>query len=79
MHTVGAYEARTRFSELLEKVQQGDIITITRHGVPVAMLVSPSGQPRRAATETIAQLREFRKNLRLRGLSVRKMIAEGRR
>ena len=79
MHTVGAYEAKTHFSELLEKVRQGDNITITRNGVPVAMLVSPSGQPMRPAAETIAQLREFRKNLRLRGLSVRKMIAEGRR
>ena len=79
MHTVGAYEAKTHFSELLERVQKGDHITITRHGVPVAMLVSPSGKARQAARETIAELREYRKNLRLRGLSVQKMMAEGRR
>ena len=79
MDTVGAYEAKTRLSELIDRVQRGDRITITRHGVPVAMLVSPSGQPKRAARETIAELREYRKGLRLRGLSVRKMISEGRR
>ena len=79
MSTVGAYEAKTRLSELLDRVEHGDTVTITRHGVPVAMLVSPSGSPKRPARETIAELRAYRKTLRLRGLSVRKMIAEGRR
>lgn len=37
--TVGAYEAKTHFSELLEKVEAGEEITITRHGSPVAKLV----------------------------------------
>ena len=79
MDTVGAYEAKTRLSELIDRVQHGDRITITRHGVPVAVLVSPSGQAKRPAKQTIAELREYRKKLHLRGLSVRKMIAEGRR
>ena len=34
----GAFEAKTHFSELLDKVQQGELITITRHGKPVAVL-----------------------------------------
>ena len=34
----GAFEAKTHFSELLDKVQQGEFITITRHGKPVALL-----------------------------------------
>jgi prevent-host-death family protein len=79
MHTVGAYEAKTRLSELLDLVQDGGQVTITRHGVPVALMVSPGGHSKRAAAETIAELREFRKTLRLRGLSIRKMIEEGRR
>ena len=79
MDTIGAYEAKTRFSELIDRVKRGDSITITRHGVPVAMLVSPSGEAKRPARETIAELRAFRKDLRLSGLSVREMIAEGRR
>ena len=36
---VGAYDAKTHFSELLEWVATGEEITITRHGVPVARLV----------------------------------------
>ena len=38
-NTVGAYEAKTHLSELLEKVEAGEEITITKHGAPVAKLV----------------------------------------
>ena len=37
------FEAKTRLSELLSRVEQGEEITITRHGVPAARLVSASG------------------------------------
>jgi prevent-host-death family protein len=33
---VGAYEAKTHLSELLEKVEAGEEITITKHGTPIA-------------------------------------------
>ena len=36
---VGAYEAKTHFSALLEKVEAGEEVTITKHGTPVARLV----------------------------------------
>ena len=38
-NVVGAYEAKTHLSELLEKVEAGEEITITKHGAPVAKLV----------------------------------------
>jgi len=38
-NTVGAYEAKTHLSELLEKVEAGEEITITKHGAPIARLV----------------------------------------
>ena len=37
--TVGAFEAKTKFSELLERVSEGAEITITKHEKPVAKLV----------------------------------------
>ena len=40
MHTVGSYEAKTRLPELLRAVETGEIVTITRRGVPVARIVS---------------------------------------
>lgn len=36
--TVGAFEAKTHFSQLLEKAQQGTLIIVTRRGKPVAQL-----------------------------------------
>ena len=39
MISVGAFEAKTKFSELLDQVVAGEKITITRHGLPVASLV----------------------------------------
>lgn len=78
--TVGAYEAKTRFSELLEQVEAGEEITITKHGTPVARLVpvvkSYTLAERRAAIERIKQLS---KGLSLRGLKIRDLIDEGRR
>jgi prevent-host-death family protein len=39
MDTIGAFEAKTHLSSLLERVAQGESFTITRHGKPVARLV----------------------------------------
>lgn len=55
MITVPVYEAKTRLSELLSQAQQGEEITITRHGVPVARLV-PLAAP--AASAAAAQRRQ---------------------
>ena len=41
MPTVGAYEAKTHLPKLLERVSRGEKITITRHGVAVAVLTPP--------------------------------------
>lgn len=78
--SVGAYEAKTHFSELLEKAASGEEITITRHGTPIARLVpiakEYSRDERRAAVQRISQLRE---RLSLNGLNIRDLIEEGRR
>ena len=78
MKTVGAFEAKTHLSRLLDKVEKGEKITITRHGAPVAQLVPvPSGE-RPDVGEIIKQLLAFSKGKRLGGLSLREMIEEGR-
>jgi prevent-host-death family protein len=38
MDSLGAFEAKTHLSDLLDRVRRGEKITITRHGVPAAML-----------------------------------------
>ena len=78
--SVGAYEARTHFSELLGRVEQGDEITITRHGVPVAYLVparrKPTPEQRRVAIQAMHKLA---KEHQLGGLKIKDLMSEGRR
>lgn len=79
-NTVGAYEAKTRLSELLKKVARGQEIVITKHGAAVARLVpakkTASEEDRRAAIERIQSLAA---GLSLGSLKVKDLIAEGRR
>ena len=79
MHSVGSFEAKTHFAALLERVAKGGSIQITRRGVPFAKLV-PAGAPERKDLKKIAEeIRELRKGSLLRGLSIRELIAQGRR
>jgi prevent-host-death family protein len=41
MEVIGAFEAKTRLSELLERTEQGEVFQITKHGRPVGKLVPP--------------------------------------
>jgi prevent-host-death family protein len=79
-NTIGAFAAKTHFSELLQKVESGEEVTITKHGNPVAKLVplkrKSTPEERQAAIEA---MRELAKGNKLRGLKIRDMINEGRR
>ena len=79
MKTVGSYEAKTHLPELLEKAAKGERITITKHGHPVAMLVPVEPESARDRHEVIEAMIEFRKGRKLGGLTIRDLIAEGRR
>lgn len=79
MTTVGAIEARNDLPTLLEKVQAGETVVITRDGKPIAHLVpaTPTGE-RPDVAALIERWRESRKGLTLGGLKVRDLINEGR-
>jgi prevent-host-death family protein len=85
MRTVDAYETKTDLIQLLEQVAQGEAVTLTKHGVPIAILqpaVNAQHTPaekRLTVEEAIAELKDFRKGNRLDGLTIREMIEEGRR
>ena len=79
METVGAYEAKTHLPKLLERVAQGQRITITKHGVPVAVLEPYDRDENIDINEVILSLREFRKDKQLGDLTIRKMLEQGRR
>ena len=78
MPQVGAYEAKTRLSQLLEQVARGEEIIITKHGVPVAALIPVAGRSPQDPQVTIAAIKVFRRGRRLAGLSIRQLVEEGR-
>lgn len=79
MKSIGAYEAKTHLPRLLDEVANGERITITKHGHPVAMLVPPDSSPARDVQAALARIRELRAGISLGGLSIRELIDEGRR
>jgi prevent-host-death family protein len=77
--TVGAFEAKNKFSELLERVGRGAEVTITRHDRPVAKLVPVLASAEAARKKATVELRALSKRYSLKGLPIRKLIDEGRR
>lgn len=80
MKRVGSFEAKTHLPELLRRVEAGEGIIITRHGQDVAQLIPPPYTLAKPDTaDAIARWRKARRGVKLGGLSVRKLIEEGRR
>jgi prevent-host-death family protein len=79
MRTVGTFDAKTHLSALLEEVERGEEILITRHGKAVARLVPVGVLNRDRLTSTVARLKAFRRGRRLGELSTKALVEEGRR
>ena len=80
MHVVGVFEAKNRLTSLLDEVQQGQEVMITRHGKPVARLVpAEAGFDRARARRAIDGLKDAGKGLSLGGASIRDLIDDGRK
>ena len=77
MITVGAFEAKTKFSELLDRVERGEEVVVTRHGKTVARIVPEGVQDAEAekkareakAAAILAEMERVREMLRARGVS----------
>ena len=81
MRTIGAFNAKTHFSQLLLEVEQGEKIMITKHGTGVAMLVPlDKGGAMNTTVEAIETIRRLRKGVTLgKGLSIKSLREEGRK
>lgn len=55
MPIVGAFEAKTHLSELLERIEHGEEFTITKHGKPVARLCTIGQRTDQNATRAAIQ------------------------
>ena len=79
MKTVGAFEAKTHLSSLLDQVEQGERVIITKHGRPVAELVPVSRRDPLRIRQAIEDLRDFQKTHGLGELSAKELVEEGRK
>ncbi|HMR34470.1 MAG TPA: type II toxin-antitoxin system Phd/YefM family antitoxin [Geminicoccaceae bacterium] len=80
MRTVGVFEAKNRLTALLDEVEGGGEVLITRRGRPVARLVPVDvGFDRAKAKRAADGLRAASRGLSLGGLSLKQLISEGRR
>jgi len=79
MRTVGAQEVKAHLAQILDEVEDGEEVTITRRGRPVAKLVPVAPPAAMTPNEVMDALREFRKGNRLAGVTIRELIEEGRR
>lgn len=84
MTKVTAFEAKTRFGELLERVAKGEEVVITRHDKPVARLVPEGAQRVDDVRRAVSGLQELQQQIRERSRAklsdrdVRSAIDDGR-
>ena len=80
MREVGAFQAKTHLSALLDEVARGETIIITRRGRPVARLTAPEAPDREAAVAAATSLRRLRRRIGWASTEdILKMRDEGRR
>ena len=76
---VAVYEAKSKLSELLDKVCAGKEVVITRHGEPIARLVPVNAPAVPDCARAVREVRALSKRLNIRtGISLRKLIEDGR-
>ena len=77
---IGAFEAKTHFSQIIEKVGQGEDFIVTKRGKPVAKIIPFKQEAKMTFKEAVEQLKEFRKTYRGKpgSFNIREAIEEGR-
>lgn len=63
MNTVTAFEAKTRFGELLDRVAHGEEIVITRHDKPVARIIPQGSQNLEKVRRAVEDLHALRREM----------------
>ncbi len=82
MHTYGAFEAKTHLGQILDEVEQGKSVVISRHGRVIAILkpYTQAEENENRALKAIRAIKTMRKNVKLGAKhSIKDLIEEGRR
>ena len=79
--TIGAFEAKTHFSQIIEKAEHGADFIVTRRGKPVAKIIPFQQELEMTFKEAVEQLIEMRKLYRGKpgSFNVREAKEDGRK
>ena len=77
MHTVGAFEAKAKIAELLDKVAAGETVLITRRGEAAALLIPPTKLHQDRA-KALSEIKRFRKSCKTGKVNIEVLINEDR-
>lgn len=79
MQTIQASEAKTNFLRILDEVERGESVVITRHGRPIARIVPEAEIDRERVDHAMDAIREIRKRTKPVSLKeILEMRDEGR-
>ena len=70
MHEIGAFDAKTHLSQLLDRASHGETFAITKHGRVIAFLTPASNKPKLAIHDIIAGIMSLRKKIAKRSVSM---------
>jgi len=78
---IGAFEAKTHFSQIITKVEHGEDFIVTKRGKPVAKIIPFERKPEMTFQEAVAKFQEMRKLYRGKpgSFNIREAIEEGRK
>jgi prevent-host-death family protein len=82
MKTLQFTEAKAKLSEILDEVERGEVIQITRHGKPVARIVRPEDDEQERRRRAIEDIRTWKRTGRKTGITIEDILSardEGRK
>ena len=78
MDRIGIYDAKAKLSQLIDEVNAGGEVVITKRGKPVARLVPPEAPRRKSPARAARRIRALCERLNIRRVNIRELIEEGR-
>ena len=79
MRKIGTYQLKTHLAEVLEEVENGQSVIVTRHGKPIARITPNKRADDQQTKRAVDALLNFPRTPLPRGLTIRRLIEEGRR
>jgi prevent-host-death family protein len=78
MRKIGTYQLKTHLAEVLDAVEHGQTVIVTRHGKAIARILPDTTEQRDRVDKAVEALRNFPRTRLPKGVTIRDLIEEGR-